>query len=275
MATMQQEIIKALKVKPVINVEEEIRTSIDFMKAYLKKHPFMKSMVLGISGGQDSTLVGKLAQLAVDELNKEAGEDLYAFIAVSLPYGVQFDEHERQDALDFIQPSKSVTINIKEAVDASARALSEAGITLSDFAKGNEKARERMKAQYSIAAMYNGVVLGTDHAAEAVTGFYTKYGDGGVDLTPIFRLNKRQGKQLLKQLGCPEHLYLKVPTADLEENRPAIPDEVALGVTYDEIDDYLEGKLVSKESQEKIEGFYNRSLHKRHMPITVFDDFWK
>lgn len=275
MTKMQQEIIKALKVKPIINAEEEIRTSIDFMKAYLKKHPFMKSMVLGISGGQDSTLVGKLAQLAVDELNKEAGEELYAFIAVSLPYGVQFDEHERQDALDFIQPSRTVTINIKEAVDASERALSEAGITLSDFAKGNEKARERMKAQYSIAAMYNGVVLGTDHAAEAVTGFYTKYGDGGVDLTPIFRLNKRQGKQLLKQLGCPEHLYFKVPTADLEENRPALPDEVALGVTYDEIDDYLEGKMVSKESQEKIEGFYNRSLHKRHMPITVFDDFWK
>ncbi|TQR11008.1 ammonia-dependent NAD(+) synthetase [Psychrobacillus soli] len=275
MATMQQEIINALKVKPVVNIDEEIRTSIDFMKAYLKKHPFMKSMVLGISGGQDSTLVGKLAQLAVDELNEEAGAEVYAFIAVSLPYGVQFDEHERQDALDFIQPSKSVTINIKEAVDASARALNEAGITLSDFAKGNEKARERMKAQYSIAAMYNGVVLGTDHAAEAVTGFYTKYGDGGVDLTPIFRLNKRQGKQLLKQLGCPEHLYLKVPTADLEENRPALPDEVALGVTYDEIDDYLEGKMVSKESQEKIEGFYNRSMHKRHMPITVFDDFWK
>ncbi|MFJ7973302.1 ammonia-dependent NAD(+) synthetase [Psychrobacillus sp. NPDC096389] len=275
MTAMQEEIIKALKVKPIINVEEEIRTSIDFMKAYLKKHPFMKSMVLGISGGQDSTLVGKLAQLAVNELNKEAGEDLYAFIAVSLPYGVQFDEHERQDALEFIQPSRTVTINIKEAVDASARALSEAGISLSDFAKGNEKARERMKAQYSIAAMYNGVVLGTDHAAEAVTGFYTKYGDGGVDLTPIFRLNKRQGKQLLKQLGCPEHLYLKVPTADLEENRPALPDEVALGVTYNEIDDYLEGKMVSKESQEKIEGFYNRSLHKRHMPITVFDDFWK
>ncbi|MFJ8066276.1 ammonia-dependent NAD(+) synthetase [Psychrobacillus sp. NPDC096426] len=275
MTTMQQKIIEALKVKPNIDVEEEIRTSIDFMKAYLKKHRFLKSLVLGISGGQDSTLVGKLAQLAVDELNKEAGEETYAFITVSLPYGLQFDEHERQDALGFIQPSKSVTINIKEAVDASVRTLSEAGITLSDFAKGNEKARERMKAQYSIAAMHNGVVLGTDHAAEAVTGFYTKYGDGGVDLAPIFRLNKRQGKQLLKQLGCPEHLYLKVPTADLEEGRPALPDEEALGVTYEEIDDYLEGKMISNESQEKIEGFYIRSMHKRHMPITVFDNFWK
>lgn len=275
MTTMQHEIIEALKVKPSINVEEEIRTSIDFMKDYLKKHPFLKSMVLGISGGQDSTLVGKLAQLAVNELNEEAGEDKYSFIAVSLPFGVQFDEAERQDALDFIQPSKRITINIKDAVEASARALAEAGVTLSDFAKGNEKARERMKAQYSIAAMYSGIVLGTDHAAEAVTGFYTKYGDGGVDLTPIFRLNKRQGRQLLKQLGCPEHLYLKVPTADLEENRPAIPDEVALGVSYEEIDDYLEGKEVSKVASDVIEGYYKRSMHKRYMPITVFDDFWK
>lgn len=275
MSAKQQEIIEALKVKPTIDVQKEIRISIDFMKDYLKKHPFLTSMVLGISGGQDSTLVGKLAQLTIDELNKELGGEKYSFIAVSLPYGVQFDEPDRQDALDFIKPSKRVTINIKKAVDASDKALVEAGIILSDFAKGNEKARERMKAQYSIAAMYNGVVLGTDHAAEAVTGFYTKYGDGGVDITPIFRLNKRQGKQLLKELGCPEHLYTKIPTADLEEDRPALPDEVALGVTYEVIDDYLEGKTVSKESQEKIEGFYNRSMHKRHLPITIFDDFWK
>lgn len=275
MSAKQQEIIAALKVKPAIDVQQEIRVSIDFMKDYLKKHPFLTSMVLGISGGQDSTLVGKLAQLSVDELNKEYGEDKYSFIAVSLPYGIQFDETDRQDALDFIKPSKRVTINIKEAVDASEKALEEAGILLSDFAKGNEKARERMKAQYSIAAMYNGVVLGTDHAAEAVTGFYTKYGDGGVDITPIFRLNKRQGKQLLKELGCPEHLYTKIPTADLEENRPALPDEVALGVTYEVIDDYLEGKAVPEEAQEKIEGFYHRSMHKRHLPITIFDNFWK
>ncbi len=132
-----------------------------------------------------------------------------------------------------------------------------------------------MKVQYSIASMHNAIVLGTDHAAEAITGFYTKYGDGGSDLMPIFRLNKRQGKELLKLLGSPEHLYLKIPTADLEENRPALPDEIALGVTYDHIDDYLEGKDIPSEPREKIENHYLRSQHKRHMPITVFDQFWK
>jgi len=275
MNTLQQEIIEELKVKPVIDPKEEIRKTIDFLKEYARKYTFLEGFVLGISGGQDSTLVGKLAQLAVDELNEETGSNRYKFIAVRLPYGIQFDEQDTQDALDFIQPSITYRVNIKESVDASVRALKEAGISLSDFAKGNEKARERMKVQYSVAAMHHAVVLGTDHAAEAITGFYTKYGDGGADLVPIFRLNKRQGKMLLKELGCPEHLYTKVPTADLEEDRPALPDEVALGLTYDHIDDYLEGKEIPADAREKLEGYYVRSAHKRHMPITIFDDFWK
>ena len=275
MTNLQQTIIEELKVKPSIDPQQEIRVSIDFMKAYLKKHTFLKGLVLGISGGQDSTLSGKLAQMAVDELNEEAGGQVYSFYAVRLPYGVQFDEDDCQDALEFIQPTKIYTVNIKEAVDASKRALDESGIILSDFAKGNEKARERMKVQYSIASMHNAVVLGTDHAAEAITGFYTKYGDGGADLVPIFRLNKRQGKQLLKWLGSPEHLYTKIPTADLEEDRPALPDEIALGVTYHHIDDYLEGKDIPSEQQEIIERHYLRSQHKRHLPITVYDQFWK
>ena len=275
MSTLQQEIIEELKVKPVIDPKEEIRRTIDFLKAYMKKHAFLKSMVLGISGGQDSTLAGKLAQKAVDELNEESGDDTYSFIAVRLPYGVQFDEDDCQDALNFIQPTKVYTVNIKDAVDASKKALDLSGITLTDFAKGNEKARERMKVQYSIAAMHHGVVLGTDHAAEAITGFYTKFGDGAADLVPLFRLNKRQGKELLKVLDCPEHLYMKIPTADLEEDRPAVPDEIALGVTYDHIDDYLEGKEIPSEPREKIEGYFTRTKHKRHLPITVFDDFWK
>ena len=186
MTNLQQTIIEELKVKPSIDPQEEIRISIDFMKHYLLKHPFLKGLVLGISGGQDSTLTGKLAQMAVDELNDEAGKQTYSFFAVRLPYGVQFDEDDCQDALDFIQPTKIYTVNIKGAIDASKRALDESGIILSDFAKGNEKARERMKVQYSIASMHNAVVLGTDHAAEAITGFYTKYGDGGAGLVPIF-----------------------------------------------------------------------------------------
>ena len=275
MSDLQKQIIEELRVLPKINVEQEIRKSIDFMKEYAKKHSFVKGFVLGISGGQDSTLTGKLAQMAVDELNEEAGEKQYTFMAVRLPYGVQADEDDCQDALNFIQPDKVFKVNIKDAVEASVRALAEAGVELSDFAKGNEKARERMKVQYSIAAMNSAVVLGTDHAAEAITGFFTKFGDGGADLMPIFRLNKRQGKQILAHLNCPEHLYLKTPTADLEEERPSLPDETALGVTYEQIDDYLEGKEIPEDARKTLEGHYLRSQHKRHLPITIFDDFWK
>ncbi|MEK4254303.1 MULTISPECIES: ammonia-dependent NAD(+) synthetase [Ureibacillus] len=273
--SLQKQIIEELRVLPKIDPAEEVRKSIDFLKEYAKKHPFVKGFVIAISGGQDSTLVGKLTQIAVDELNAEIGEQIYSCYAVRLPYGEQKDEQDAQDALKFIQPTKVITVNIKKAVDASIEALKEAGIILSDFAKGNEKARERMKVQYSIAMMTNSVVVGTDHAAEAITGFYTKYGDGGVDLVPIFRLNKRQGKQLLKYLGCPEHLYMKTPTADLEDERPLLPDEEALGVTYEMIDDYLEGKAVPEDAKKIIEGHYLRSKHKRHLPITIFDDFWK
>ncbi|MEN4645179.1 ammonia-dependent NAD(+) synthetase [Pantoea agglomerans] len=273
--SLQQEIIEALGVKPTIDADQEVRVSIDFLKAYLKRHSGLKTLVLGISGGQDSTLAGALAQRAITELRQESGDNDYTFIAVRLPYGVQADEQDCQDALAFIKPDRSLVVNIKESVLASERALKEAGITLSDFVRGNEKARERMKAQYSIAGMTKGVVVGTDHAAEAVTGFFTKYGDGGTDINPLFRLNKRQGKQLLKHLGCPEHLYLKKPTADLEDDRPGLQDEVALGVTYEMIDDYLEGKSINPDSARIIEGCYQKTEHKRRPPITVFDDFWK
>lgn len=273
--TLQQQIIEELKVVPSINAQDEIRRSIDFLKDYAKTYSFVKGFVLGISGGQDSTLVGKLAQLAVDELNAEVGEQHYNFYAVRLPYGVQFDEVDCNDALAFIKPSVTYTVNIKPAVDASVQSLQTAGITISDFTKGNEKARERMKVQFSIAATKSAVVLGSDHAAEAVTGFFTKFGDGAADLMPIWRLTKRQGKQLLQALDCPPHLYEKTPTADLEEEKPAQPDEESLGVSYEALDDYLEGKAVSAAAQAKIEGHFLRSAHKRHLPITVFDDFWR
>lgn len=272
--TLQQEIIQALGASPQIDTDGEIRRSVDFLKSYLQTYPFIKALVLGISGGQDSTLTGKLCQQAINELRAE-GDDSRQFIAVRLPYGVQADEQDCQDAIAFIQPDRVLTVNIKGAVLASEQALREAGIELSDFVRGNEKARERMKAQYSIAGMTHGVVVGTDHAAEAITGFFTKYGDGGTDINPIFRLNKRQGKQLLARLGCPEHLYKKQPTADLEDDRPSLPDEAALGVTYDNIDDYLEGKTLDEKTAKIIEGWYLKTEHKRRTPITVFDDFWK
>ncbi|WP_086312481.1 NH(3)-dependent NAD(+) synthetase [Enterococcus sp. 7F3_DIV0205] len=275
MESLQKAIIEELGVKPQIDPQEEIRKSIEFMKSYLYKYPFLKTFVLGISGGQDSTLAGRLAQLTMEEMRAETKDEAYQFVAVRLPYGEQADEADAKKALEFIHPDVSLRVNIKPAIDACVLSLVESGISISDFNKGNMKARQRMIVQYAIAGEKAGAVIGTDHAAENITGFYTKYGDGGADILPLFRLNKRQGKSLLKELGSPEELYTKIPTADLEDDKPLVADEVALGVTYDDIDDYVEGKAVSEKARETIEGWYKKTQHKRHMPISIFDDFWK
>lgn len=275
MKPIQQAIIQELGVQAVIDPQAEIRKSIDFLKAYLRKHPFLKTFVLGISGGQDSSLAGRLAQLAMTEMREETGDDSYQFIAVRLPYGEQADEADALQALAFIQADQTRRVNIKPAVDAAVASLAETEEVISDFNKGNMKARQRMIMQYAIAGEHQGAVIGTDHAAENITGFFTKFGDGGADILPLFRLNKRQGKQLLAALGAPAALYEKVPTADLEDGKPLVADEVALGVTYQDIDDYLEGKEVAPAAVEKIEGWWAKTQHKRHLPITIFDDFWK
>lgn len=274
MRPLQKEIIAYEHVLPKIDPQKEIRRSVDFLKNYLKANPFLKTYVLGISGGQDSTLTGKLCQMAITEMRKETGDQSYQFIAVRLPYGVQADAADAADAVAFQQPDQDLIVNIKPAVDAMVASLTAAGEKISDFNKGNIKARERMVIQYAIAGANNGAVVGTDHAAENFSGFYTKYGDGAADLTPLFRLDKRQGKQMLQELNCPEHLYLKAPTADLEEDQPALPDETALGVRYQDVDDYLEGREVSEEAAERIEDLWRKSEHKRRLPVTVFDDFY-
>lgn len=275
MTSLQQEIITKLGAKPEVDPKEEIRTSVDFMKEYLKKHSFLKTLILGISGGQDSTLLGKMAQMAIDEMREETGDEDYQFIGVRLPYGKQADEEDVNDVMEWIQPNQDVNINIKDSVDSVVSEMEANGLEVSDFNKGNIKARQRMIVQYAIAGDYKGVVLGSDHAAESVTGFYTKFGDGAADIIPLYRLNKRQGVAMLKELGSPEHFYTKVPTADLQDDKPALADEDELGVSYEHIDDYLEGKEVPKEAEERIEQLYLNSQHKRNLPISIFDDFWK
>lgn len=271
MRPLQKEIIAYEHTLPTIDPEKEIRRSVDFLKTYLKRNPGLKTYVLGISGGQDSTLAGTLTEMAVRELRAETKDDSYQFIAVRLPYGEQADEQDAMAAIQFMQADETVRVNIKPAVDALTAAVAQNDLTISDFNKGNIKARVRMTAQYAIAGARQGIVVGTDHAAENITGFYTKYGDGAADVTPLFRLDKRQGKQLLKALGAPAHLYTKAPTADLEDNKPGLPDEKALGVRYSDIDNYLEGRDVSDRAAERIENWWRKTEHKRRLPYTVFD----
>ena len=207
MSVMQSEIIAALGVAPTIDPAAEITRRVDFLADYLRATG-AKGYVLGISGGQDSTLAGRLAQLAVEQLRAD-GSVTPTFTAVRLPHGTQADEDDAQLALTFIQPDETVTVNIEPATTAMAGTVVEAlGLKgLGDFNKGNVKARMRMIAQYAIAGERGLLVVGTDHAAENVTGFFTKHGDGAADLMPLAGLNKRQGAAMLEHMGADCLLY--------------------------------------------------------------------
>lgn len=272
MTELKKQIIAEMKVKPSIDIADEIRSRISFIKQQLTNSG-LKSLVLGISGGVDSSTCGRLCQLAIEELNAEQGGDNYNFIAVRLPYSVQADEDDAQKALSFINPKTAVTVNIQSGSDSIhdevLKSVQQAGLPETtafnqDFNKGNVKARMRMIAQYEIAGLYKGLVPGTDHSAENISGFFTKHGDGACDLAPLFGLNKRQVRALAEFLGASQDVFLKVPTADLEEDRPQLEDEIALGVTYDEIDDFLEGKSIDASAEAKIIDTYSKTTHKRN-----------
>ncbi|WP_131741275.1 ammonia-dependent NAD(+) synthetase [Actinomadura roseirufa] len=279
MANLRERILAELGVQATIVPKVEIRRRVDFLKDYLRSTP-AKGFVLGISGGQDSTLTGRLCQLAAEELRAEGHEA--TFVAMRLPYGVQADEHDARIALDFVRPDRSIAVDVKPSADAAAAQaafgageLLDGEARLRDFVRGNIKARERMVLQYAVAGQLGLLVVGTDHAAEAVTGFFTKHGDGGVDVTPLTGLTKRQGAALLQELGAPPSCWEKVPTADLEDDRPALPDEEALGLPYARIDDYLEGADVPPEVAAKVESIYLATRHKRTVPVTPLDDWWR
>jgi NAD+ synthase len=273
MRDLQATIIDELGVQPSIDPAQEVTRRVGFLKDYLKTSG-AKGYVLGISGGVDSSLAGKLAQLAVDELKAEGVEA--AFVAVRLPYGVQHDEEDAQAAMDFIKPTSSWTFNIKSAVDGfQSEFTATTGEAITDFNKGNIKARARMMAQYALAGQHNYLVLGTDHGAESVTGFFTKFGDGAADVLPLFGLNKRQNRQLLEYLGASDQVAHKVPTADLLDDKPGRTDEDELGISYDYIDEYLEGGAVPDEIAEMIEQRYLMTRHKRTTPVTILDKWWR
>ena len=273
----QSDIIAEMKVLPEIDVDFEIRRRVDFIKYQLELSG-QKNLVLGISGGIDSCTCGRLAQLAVEELNQE--DDGYRFIAVRLPYATQRDEADAQMSIDFIQPSASLTVNVQTGADAihqsvmqalDAQGLGDISEIEQDFAKGNVKARVRMVAQYEIVGLLGGLVLGTDHSAENITGFYTKYGDGACDLVPLFGLNKRQVRQLAKRLGAPHKIITKTPTADLESLAPAKADEEALGLSYDQIDDFLEGRQIDTDAAERLIHIFVSTAHKRQPIASIYD----
>lgn len=269
---LQDRIIEELHVAPAFDATEEVERRVGFLCDYLLDSG-SGALVLGISGGVDSTVAGCLAQRAVERA-RERGHRA-EFVAMRLPYGVQRDEDDAHEAMEAIGPDISMIVNIKAASDAMLVDLKTGGLRFDnieqeDFILGNIKARQRMIAQYAVAGARRGLVIGTDQAAEALMGFFTKFGDGACDLTPLTGLNKRRVRRLGTALGVPRELVEKVPTADLESLAPLKPDEQAFGLGYDEIDDFLEGKVVSDRAYEIIFAQYRATEHKRQLPATPF-----
>ncbi|MGV3576760.1 MAG: ammonia-dependent NAD(+) synthetase [Devosia sp.] len=269
----QLHISRALHVAPTFDAEREAIRRRQFLKTYLLRSG-LHSLVLGISGGIDSTTAGVLAQQAVREL-RASGSNA-RFIAVRLPYGSQADAADADAALAAIGPDLTFEVDIAPATDGMWSSLRRAGFSptnpaQADFLRGNVKARQRMIAQFAIAGGTEGLVVGTDHAAEAVMGFFTKFGDGAADVLPLAGLTKRRVRALATHLGIPERLVKKVPTADLEDLAPLRPDEDAYGVTYDQIDDFLEGKAVPDEVANIIIARYRATQHKRALPVSPAD----
>lgn len=274
MRETQRMIIETLRSRPEIDPQAEIDKRIEFLVEYAKGVAGAQGYVLGISGGQDSSLAGRLAQLAVERL-RAAGHPA-EFIAVRLPYSAQPDEDDAQLALRFIRADREVTVNVATAVDGLVQELHSAtDEPISDFNKGNIKARMRMVAQYAIAGDRALLVLGTDHAAEAITGFFTKFGDGAADVMPLAGLTKGQGAQMLQRLSAPDRLWKKVPTADLLDQLPGQTDEASLGVEYAEIDAYLSGREIESAAAENLERRYRATEHKRRLPVTPADVWYK
>lgn len=273
MRHLQAEIIAELSVQPVIDPAEEVNRRVQLLVDYAKT-AHAKGFVLGISGGVDSTVGGKLAQLAA-EAGREQGLDL-VFHAVQIPHHVQVDSSDAQAAVDFIAPDHAHVFNIGPTTDAFADMFTQAfGEQSTDYNLGNVKARLRMVAQFALAGQRGLLVVGTDQAAEAATGFFTKFGDGAADIMPLTGLTKRQVRQLADHLGASQHLRDKPPTADLLGLNPGRLDEDELGVSYEHLDDYLEGKTVPEAAAQQIESLYLRSAHKRHLPVNPTSKWWQ
>lgn len=216
----------------------------------------VKGVVVGVSGGIDSAVVSALCKKAFPE------QSLGLIMpANSIPEDRQFAEMVCDAiGLDYKVMDLSDTYNLMIRTAQSSGLI---GTESHPLVGGNLKARLRMSTLYLAAQERGYLVVGTDNAPESVTGYFTKYGDGGVDILPISSLLKRQVRELARYLDIPEPIITKPPSAGLYEGQT---DESEMGILYDDIDDYISDYPVPEEVKKKIQALEQRSEHKREMP---------
>lgn len=240
-----------------MKLEQYLDEVVKFLKDYLASSP-CTNYVLGLSGGVDSSLVAALARKAV-------GKD-HLFC-----YALPIDSH-KSDEEDASKVAKQLDLNLKivDLTKTYHSFLDE--INGQDFVrltKSNLKVRMRMCALYAYAQEHNALVLGTDNWDENHVGYFTKYGDGGVDILPIVRLTKNEVRKGAKLFGVSDELASRTPSAGLFEGQT---DEKEMGVLYDHLDAYLLGKDVDESIESRIKHLHDISEHKR-APIPMAKPF--
>ena len=240
-----------------MNLKDYLKETERFLKDYLESNK-MYSYVLGLSGGVDSSLVAAIARHAV-------GKDKLYCYAIDI-------ESNPKDVIDAKKVAEELdlnleVINLTDTYHAYLKALN--GNDFIRLTKSNLKVRMRMVALFAFAQEHRGLVLGTDNKDERYVGYFTKYGDGAVDILPISHLVKSEVREGAKLYGLSSLLAERVPTAGLFEGQT---DEKEMGVLYDDLDAYLLGKEIAKDVKERIEYLHKISEHKRN-PIPEMKPF--
>lgn len=215
-----------------------------------------KGIVLGLSGGIDSCVVAALAKEAVGKAK---------VLGLYMPCHSQPQDLADARIIARKLGIKTKLVDLTRAYDTLLKILPSAG----NMPKANLRPRLRMLTLYYFANKFNHMVSGTGNRSELMAGYFTKYGDGGVDILPIASLLKRDVRKLAKELGIPQHIIAKPPTAGLW---PGQTDEGEMGITYDTLDDILQ-RFADKRKQvaprklvNKVKMMIDRSEHKRQGP---------
>ncbi|MBN9655704.1 NAD(+) synthase [Halobacillus sp. GSS1] len=217
-------------------------------------------LLVGISGGIDSAVVSFLIKRAFPENS----------LGVILP--IKQGVEDQTDALAVVEGADldyvgiELTYAYQTTYDTVKKQLDEKGDWNDDksqLGSANLQARLRMSTLYAVGNNYNYLVVGTDNAAEDYTGYFTKYGDGGVDLVPLINLRKEEVKEMAMALNVPDSIVHKKPSAELWEGQT---DEEELGMSYDTIDAYLRGEKIDPEDEKNLKELHKKTEHKRQIP---------
>jgi len=214
-----------------------------------------KGVVFGLSGGLDSSVVGVLCKRALPDDS----------LGVIMPcYSSKTDIEHAQTVARKFQISTE-TITLEGAFDSLLKAFpsGEYDVATKILAEANVKVRLRMITLYYLANRLNYLVVGTGNRSEISVGYFTKYGDGGVDILPLGNLVKSQVRELAVHLGIPKEIMEKPPSAGLWAGQT---DEGEMGITYEELDRYLTAGEAGEEIRKRVDAMMERSAHKRSTP---------